>query len=260
MSIPAHRIEGDGDTAVFLLHGVGGAKEAWRDNAGAIAAAGFKTVAWDMPGYGASQTIAPYTLQRLAQSLAALIEHIGARRNVLLGHSMGGMVAQEAAVLCPDKLQALLLVATSPAFGKPGGDWQAQFLRSRFAPLDAGIGMVGLAAQLVPAMVAPSASAKTIDAAATLMAQVPEVSYRAALAAIVGFDRLAWLARIRVPTLCLAGEHDTNAAPAVLQKMAQHIPHAEYLCLPGVGHLANIEQPAVFNAAIVNFLCKHFPR
>jgi 3-oxoadipate enol-lactonase len=260
MSAPAHHIEGDGDTAVFLLHGVGGAKEAWRDNAGAIAAAGFKCIAWDMPGYGASATVSPYTLERMAQSLDALIEHIGARRNVLLGHSMGGMVAQEVAVLFPKKVQALLLVATSPAFGKPGGDWQAQFLRSRFAPLDAGIGMAGLGAQLVPAMMAPGASAQAITAAATLMAQVPEAGYRAALAAIVGFDRRACLAQIGVPTLCLAGEHDANAAPAVMQKMAQHIPHAEFLCLPGVGHLANTEQPAAFNAAVVNFLCKHFPR
>ena len=249
---------GRGSTAVFLLHGVGGAKEGWPEAMKSLVGAGFRAIAWDMPGYGASRGIAPYDNQGLARALEALIDHAGAATNIVLGHSMGGMIAQEALVLFPKKIHGLILSATSPAFGKPGGEWQQQFLHSRFAPLDAGRGMAGLAPELVRGMVAPDATATSMAQAAALMARVPEASYRAALAAIVSFNRLDNLPRIGVPTLCLAGEYDRNAPPTVMEKMAAKIPGAQYVCLPGVGHLANLEQPAAFNAAVLAFLQQHF--
>jgi 3-oxoadipate enol-lactonase len=171
---------------------------------------------------------------------------------------MGGMIAQEAVALDRESVHGLILFATSPAFGKPGGDWQQQFLQSRFASLDAGHGMAGLAPKLVAGMVAPNADASTIASAVALMSGVPERTYRAALAAIVSFNRLDELKRIAVPTLCLAGELDTNAPPAVMEKMAARIPNAAYHCLLGAGHLGNMELPAVFNAAVLEFLKKHF--
>jgi pimeloyl-ACP methyl ester carboxylesterase len=256
--IPACLDQGHGDTALFLLHGVGGGKEAWPDAMKALVGAGFRAIAWDMPGYGGSQGISPYTNEGLARALEALIDHIGARTNILLAHSMGGMIAQEAVALFPHKIHGLILSGTSPSFGKPGGEWQKQFLESRFAPLDAGRGMAGLAPELVQGMVAPDASAAAKAQAAAIMARVPEATYRAALSAIVSFNRLDNLASIKVPTLCLAGEHDKNATPTVMQKMATKIPGAQYLCLPGVGHIANIERPEPFNAAVLAFLQQHF--
>jgi 3-oxoadipate enol-lactonase len=257
--LPAMLEQGSGDTAVFLLHGVGGGKAAWRANQGAIAAAGYHVIAWDMPGYGESATVDPYSTRALAVSLQQLIAHTGALRNVVLGHSMGGMVAQELVALAPQSVHGLILSGTSPAFGRAEGDWQQQFLQARFAPLDAGLSMAQLAAQLVPTMVAADAAPDAARAAQAVMATVPEASYRAALQAIVGFNRLEELIRIKVPTLCLAGEHDRNASPAVMRRMCERIAGAQYLCLQGVGHLANMEQPAAFNAAVLQFLQTHFP-
>lgn len=257
--MPACLEQGEGDTAVFLLHGVGGGKEAWAHNQPVLASHGFRTVAWDMPGYGASAPLSPCTNERLADALKTLIKHVGARRNVLLGHSMGGMVAQELVALHPALVHGLILYSTSPAFGKADGAWQQQFLQSRFAPLDRGLGMAGLANQLVPTMFAPDAEPARIADAAALMAGVPAESYRAALSAIVSFNRLAALGDIAVPTLCLAGELDFNAPPAVVEKMAGRIPAAAYVCLPQVGHLANLEQPELFNHAVLTFLKQHFP-
>lgn len=256
--MPAYLEQGEGDTAVFLLHGVGGGKEAWAHNQPVLASQGFRTVAWDMPGYGASAPLSPCTNALLADALKTLIAHVGARRNVLLGHSMGGMVAQELVALHPALVHGLILYSTSPAFGKADGAWQQQFLQSRFAPLDQGLGMAGLANKLVPTMFAPDAEPARIAEAAALMARVPAESYRAALSAIVSFNRLAALGNIAVPTLCLAGELDLNAPPAVVEKMAGRIPDAAYVCLPQVGHIANLEQPALFNNAVLTFLKQHF--
>ena len=257
-SLPASTRCGSGPLAVFLLHGVGGGKEVWSDNLGAITDAGAQAVAWDMPGYGASPPVSPCSTGALALALERPIDDVGAQRNVLLGHSMGGMVAQEAVVLFPHKVHGLILSATSAAFGPADGAWQRQFLQSRFAPLDQGLGMAGLARTLVPGMVGPTAPAHAIARAQAVMAAVAPESYRAALSAIVSFNRLDNLGRIAVPTLCLAGELDRNASAAVMLKMSGKIAQAQYHCLPGAGHLANMEQAATFNTCVHVFLQQHF--
>jgi pimeloyl-ACP methyl ester carboxylesterase len=167
------------------------------------------------------------------------------------------MVAQELAATRPRLVDAYVLACTSAAFGPPGGDWQARFVAERLAPLDAGLGMAGMAAQLVPPMVAPEASEAARAAAIDVMARVPEPTYRAALQSIAGFDRRASLPAIVVPVLCLAAEHDRTAPPALMERMAARIPGAEYTCLEGAGHIANVERPDDFNAAVVDFLQRH---
>jgi len=90
-----------------------------------------------------------------------------------------------------------------------------------------------------------------------IMSAVPPATYRAALHALMSFDRRPLLPSICVPTLALAGEVDPNAPPAVMRKMAEKIPGAVYECLPNVGHLASLERPAAFNQSIVRFLGEH---
>lgn len=263
----AHLRWGAGDTAVVMLHGVGGGRGAWSadtgDTGATVAAAGYLAVAPDLPGYGASASVDPYDMAGLAGAVAVLLQWLTerhhVRRIVLVGHSMGGMVAQELVATWPARVQALVFSGTSPAFGKPGGDWQRRFLAERLAPLDAGLGMAALAPALARGMAAPDADPARVARCAAVMAQVPEATYRAALHAIVGFDRRSDLARITVPTLLIAGEHDRNAAPAVMQRMAQAIPGAEYVCLAGVGHLAAMEAPAPFHAALLDFVRRHVP-
>ncbi|MBL8348882.1 MAG: alpha/beta fold hydrolase [Burkholderiaceae bacterium] len=243
---------------VLLLHGIGGGREAWGQAGSgtgrALADAGFSVLALDFPGYGLSPAIAPFDLAGLARSVIALIDWVGAGPAVLVGHSMGGMVAQELAALAPGRIAGLVLASTSPAFGKPGGDWQRGFLQSRFAPLDAGLGMAGLAARLVPAMVAPGTAAAAVATAQALMAGVPEATYRAAVTALVEFDRRANLPAVRVPTLVITGEHDATAPPEVSRRMAERIPGAACRIVPGAGHLLNLEQPQAFNAALLAHL------
>ncbi|MBY4948839.1 alpha/beta hydrolase [Cupriavidus respiraculi] len=252
---------GDGPVAVVLLHGIGGGKAGWPAQLDALAAAGYRAVAWDMPGYGDSAMIAPYDFAGLAEALVPVLEaeHAAGRRVVLVGHSMGGMVAQEAYARAPRAIAGMLLSGTSPAFGKADGQWQQGFIAARTAPLDAGKTMAEMAAGLVRGMVAPNADADAVAFATSVMAAVPPATYRAALHALVQFNRRDELPRIAVPVLALAGEHDANAAPAVMQRMAERIPGAEYQCLPDVGHLACMERPVAFNDAMLGFLRRRFP-
>ncbi|PKO43050.1 MAG: hypothetical protein CVU30_08570 [Betaproteobacteria bacterium HGW-Betaproteobacteria-3] len=173
---------------------------------------------------------------------------------ILLGHSMGGMVAQEVVARRPDLVNRLILCGTSPSFGKPDGDWQRDFIASRTAPLDAGQTMAELAAMLVPQMIGPGSLPEGVTLASHCMAQVHPATYRRALQALVTFDRRASLADIHVPTLLVAGEHDRNAPPAVMQKMAEKIARSRYAEMHGIGHLQNLEAPEEFDALVLDFL------
>ncbi|VVE39121.1 alpha/beta hydrolase [Pandoraea eparura] len=266
LPVPACRTAGDGPLTLVLLHGIGGNRHVWPAQFEAFVAAGYRVAAWDMPGYGESAMPAEPTMAALAERLRTMLDALGPARFVLVGHSMGGMVAQElmarGAPFTRD-IAALVLCGTSPAFGKPDGDFQREFVRQRTAPLDAGKTLREMAEAIVPGMLGepvefsePAATARASAQALAVdaMGALTPAAYRAALQALVGFEQRAALARLAVPVLLIAGEHDANAPAKVMARMAEAIPHARYVCLPGAGHLMNLTHPADFNAEVCAFL------
>jgi 3-oxoadipate enol-lactonase len=253
MIVPTFSTLGGGPT-VLMLHGIGGGHLSFAPQVETLASSGYRAVAWDMPGYGHSAPIEPYTFKGLAASCIALIESLKCGDVTLVGHSMGGMVAQEVVARRPELVSQLVLAGTSPSFGKPDGDWQRNFIAERTAPLDAGLTMAELATRLVPEMTGPQALPEGLKLATHCMSLVNPSTYRRALEALVTFDRRANLPNIVVPTLLIAGEHDRNAPPAVMKKMAGAIPRSTYIELAGVGHLQNLEAPDDFDGLLLNFL------
>ncbi len=256
--LPTFTTLGTGPT-VLMLHGIGGGHLAFAPQVETLASSGYRAVAWDMPGYGRSAPIEPYNFKGLAQSCIALIEALmkgdsTPRGVILVGHSMGGMVAQEVVARRPELVRKLVLCGTSPSFGKPDGDWQRDFIAQRTAPLDAGQTMAQMAETLVPQMIGPGSLPEGVKLATHCMGLVNPSTYRRALAALVAFDRRDSLAHIHVPTLLLAGEHDRNAPPAVMKKMAAAIAGSTYLEMKGIGHLQNLEAPDEFDSLLLNFL------
>ena len=254
-------------TCLVFLHGIGGGKKGFQSSVEYFASKGYRALAWDMPGYGDSPLTGALSFNSLAKSLELLLNKAKVQKAVLVGHSMGGMVALQAWTQCPQRIEGLVIAASSPAFGQQDGDFQQQFVAQRLAPLNAGKTMAQVADRLVPSMVAPQAlpaGAMLPDWPAGLalahacMSAVPPPTYRASLNALVKFEQRAALPTITVPTLCLAGEHDKTAPPEVLRRMAQKIPAAEYECISGVGHLMGFEQEAPFHAAVFNFVRRHF--
>jgi 3-oxoadipate enol-lactonase len=253
-ALPTFTSLGSGGPTVLMLHGVGGGHLAFAPQVETLAGSGYRAVAWDMPGYGHSAPIEPYTFKGLAQSCIGLIEALQCDQVVLVGHSMGGMVAQEVVVRRPDLVSRLVLCGTSPSFGKPDGDWQRAFVAERTAPLDAGRSMAELAEVLVPQMVGPGALPEGVRLATHCMGLVSAATYRRALECLVTFDRRAHLPAIHVPTLVVAGEFDRNAPPAMMKKMAEAIAGSTYIEMKGIGHLQNLEAPEDFDGLLLNFL------
>jgi 3-oxoadipate enol-lactonase len=235
-------------TPLVFLHGVGGGHHAWEAQLPYFAGLCYPSHAWDQPGYGHSPGVEPYDLERISASLARLIESLGGEPVVLVGHSMGGMVAQETYARHPALVQGLVLCFTSPAFAGDSSEFAKQFIAARLAPLDEGKSMAQIAAQLIPTMGSNS------KLAVQIMAGVPPETYRKAVRLLTTFDRRKELADIKVPTLLVAGSEDKTAPPAMMERMAQKIPGAEYVLLEGCGHLGPMDRPDAFNAALASFL------
>jgi 3-oxoadipate enol-lactonase len=254
-----HAVGAANRTSIFLLHGAFGAKEYWRSQLQAFTQAGYRVVSWDAPGYGLSALPVPLTIDHCAHTLALLLAKEGGARNVVMGHSMGGMVAQQAWRYARESIHGYVLSATSASFGSPDGDWQKEFVRARVAPLDAGKSIQEYAPEMLRAMMSAGASGAAVDLLISTVSQMREETFRAAVAAIVGFEGRDLLTTIDMPVLCIAGALDTTAPAAVMQKMASKIQGADFVSLAGLGHFGWAEDPLRFNAAVLDFLVKRFP-
>lgn len=248
----AYREEGAG-VPILFLHGIGGAA---RQFSAQLAHFGrrYRAVAWDGPGYGDSAPLPLVTMDALAAALAGFIAALGLDRPVIVGHSLGGMIAQRLLVEAPHAARALVLSQTSAAFGSRDPAWGEQFIAARLGPLDAGHSMADLAPEMVAGMVGDDPDPEGVALAIDCIAHTPDSTYRDTVLAMPGFDLREALGRIVIPTLVLAGTKDRNAPAPAMQRMAERIPGATYVALDGVGHLAHLEQPARFQAALDAFL------
>ncbi len=238
---------------IVFLHGIGGAARMFHAQLDHFGAS-YRAVAWNMPGYGNSSPLPLVSVDALAAALAGFIEELGLHRPVLVGHSLGGMIVQRLLTKAPYIARAVVLAQTSAAFGSRDPAWQAEFLSARLGPLDAGHPMAALASAMVAEMVGPDADPAGIALARDCLAQTPDSTYRDSIMAMPGFDCRAALADIAVPVLALSGTLDTAAPSSGMQRMAARIPGAQFVALEGAGHLAYLEQPQAFNAAIEQFL------
>ena len=111
---------------LMFLHGIGGAARSWRGQLNFFRDC-YSTIAWDMPGYGGSAPLTVVNIGSLAAALHDFLQQVGAKKPILVGHSIGGMIVQQLLAKSPNIAAALVLAQTSPAFGRPDGDWQKSF-------------------------------------------------------------------------------------------------------------------------------------
>jgi 3-oxoadipate enol-lactonase len=252
----AFQIAGDEGLPLVFLHGVGGDAESWRPQLDAFQGQ-YRAIAWDMPGYGDSAPMEVMSFQGLADAVATLFDRLAIGRAHLVGHSIGGMIAQAFARRHPDRLRSLTLVGTGATFGQGAdGDtddaWRQRFITQRLGPLDRGASLAELAPKIVRGLVGERSDPQGLEQAILSMAAIPESGYRAAINCLTSFDQAA--DAIKAPTLLIAGEKDPVAPPALMRRLADAIPDSRLEILPGSGHLANLEQPAAFNQTLDGFL------
>lgn len=254
--LPTFTTLGSGAT-VLMLHDADGDHLTFAPQVETLASAGYRAVAWNMPGYGHSAPIEPYTFKGLAESCLALIDALQCGPVVLVGHGMGAMVALEVAVRRQALVRRLVLCAGGPALDAQAvDDWVAPRLRA-LKSLGAGGSMEQLAQTLVPQFVGTGALPEGVRLASHALSQVYPGAYRRALEALATFDRgAAALRLLNLPALLVGGENDRCTPPEALQALAQVLPDAEHLSLPHVGHWPQLEDPEGFDGALLEFLVR----
>ena len=243
----------DDAPAVVFLHGIGGGARCFLSQLDGLQDR-YRVIAWDMPGHGGSTPLELVSVDSLTAALAGFMQALGLERPVLVGHSLGGMLVQRLLSLQPGAARAVVLAQTSAAFGSQDPAWGEGFLRTQLGPLDAGHGMAELAAGLVADMAGDDPDPDGLALARECLARTPDSTYRDTVLALPGFDLRDALPRIAVPALVLAGTRDRNAPAPAMERMAARIPGARFVPLEGAGHLAHLERPAAFNAAVRGFL------
>lgn len=245
----AWRESGDGPPIVFL-HGLGGSRTSWDAQLEGVAA-GHRCIAWDAPGYGASPPLAGrWTFARLSSAVDSLLAALDEDAVHLVGHSFGGMIAQHFAAARPTRVRSLTLIATSPAFGLDGTATPDSWRAARLAPLEAGREPADFAVAVLSAVAGPGLTADALAEQSAAMARIPAAALRQAIDCLVTHDARAMLPHVTARTLVLVGALDEETPPAYARALAELLPFADLVVVPGAGHLLPAETPEVVNRAI----------
>jgi len=251
--LPAWLAAGHGDTPLVMLHGMGSTASIWLPQLEYFARNRL-AVAWTMPGYGWSPAPSQLTWPMLAKSLRDMLDALGIGKAHVLGHSIGGMIAQEFYHQYPDRVKSLVLSATSAAFGSRDPAWKESFLNQRIDAMKPYADFAEAAPKLLDGFIRPDTSPQLRALASLSASPIQKEAYLNAMRLLVTFDRKEDFSNISVPILLLAGEHDTQAPPKGMTRLAQANANARFEELPGLRHMANIEAPHLFNQTVESFL------
>lgn len=250
----AYSDAGSGPLVVFM-HGIGGNRRNWAEQVPYFATK-FHAVAWDARGYGDSDDYPePLRFPDFAADLHRLLDHLGAARAHLVGLSMGGRIALDFYEQAPQRVQSLALVDTFPGYDESfTREEREKFIRLRRQPLLEGKEPRDIAPVVAKTLVSSCAEPAHVEALIDSMSRLHKESYIKAIEAMTRYEPVADLSQIKVPALVVIGDQDRLTPPKVAREMAAAIDGATLVVLRNAGHLANIEQPALFNRVLDDFL------
>ena len=247
--ILAWREAGTGPPLV-VLHGIGSGSGSW-DGALAELCKAWRVMAWDAPGYGGSAPLAQSA--PMAVHYAAVLEDFVRQRKLgpvmLVGHSLGAIVAAAVAARHEIAVSALVLVSPALGYGQAAAEVRETKYRERLTMVDQ-LGIAGMAAQRSAALCAPGASSACTEAVRENMALATAAGYKQAAYMLAHDDLHSHLRQVQIPIAVMCGEHDTVTPAAACRQVAVAV-RAPYTALRGVGHACYVEDPTQFNAALM---------
>lgn len=247
-----HRESGNG-TPLVLLHGFPFTSESFAPQLGG-AITGARVIAPDHRGYGQSPDAGgTATMEDLADDTLALLDRLGIGRAIIGGVSMGGYAALALLRRDPARVAGLALLDTTAlpddAAGKERREQNAQLVLKN--------GTAALIDGLLPKLFAPSTPAEVRAPIEQQMRAARPQSVAASLRGMAArLDTREVLSRFAGPLLVVVGEQDAITPPERAKQMAELVKGSTLVVVPDAGHLANIEQPAVVNAALSAFVAR----
>ena len=248
----SYRARGTGPTIVFL-HGLLGNAKSWTYQfQDTRFSENYRLIAWDAPGFGESD----FVLAEIDAYVAALAEFIARLADgpvYLVGHSMGGTLAQRYAVRHPECVRRLILSCTHPGYADPDSAPMSEKFENRmreFAELGPKTYGERRARDLLPETCTP----ETIALAAEVAGEVRPEGLRRATRMLQLANNRPLLPQLKVPTLILTGGADRVVQPWLRNDLLSLTPHEAHIEMPGLGHGPYFEAPAYYNGLIADFL------
>ncbi len=250
-----YALAGNGPNTIVLVHEMGGTLESWSEVVPALART-YRVLSYDTRGAGLSEKVRPpLSIDTMADDLAGLLDALGIDKAHLVGLSLGGMTGQALALRRPDKLESLILMATS-AYLPPAEAWTQRAATVRAQ------GMEAVADAVMSRWFTRAFKERAPEAVAAtrkrFVANDPN-GYAICCEAIRDMDLRPIIAGIGTPTLIMAGADDPATPVAMMEDIRSRVPHAEMIIVPRTAHLLNIEQAEVVNAHLATFLARFAP-
>jgi len=248
---------------VIFLHGLGASMYAWRKNLPAVAAAGFRVIAFDNRGFGLSdKPPAPYDNAAYARLVIALMDSLLLTDAVLVGHSMGGAIAAQVAIEYPARVRGLVVVGSAGL----GAREPLLFRVARWpvlGPAALALRGRGFTARLLRSTYYDPGKVTEADVD-QYYAPVAQPEYGRALRGVLQQFRFTALEgrldRIAAPTLVLWGEEDRWVPMGLGRALAAGIARSAFVSVPRAGHSVQEEAPDEVNHLVIRFLKDGLPR
>jgi 3-oxoadipate enol-lactonase len=242
---------------VCFCHSLSADGGMWAEQVPPLLAAGYRVLRLDMRGHGGSDAVAgDYTMKQLADDVATALDVLGLPRVHFIGLSIGGMIGQALAIEHGKRLGSAMWCDTAPA--TPAGAEDA------WAPRIAAVKRANSLAPLADATMErwfsdawkPKRPARWKEIHATIAGTTP-AGYLGCAAAILKFDFVPHLPKLKLPVLVVCGADDPGTPPAGNRRIAELVPGGRYEEVPKARHFPNVEFPDTFNRLMLDWLARH---
>lgn len=233
---------------LVLIHSLGTAAWLWAEQIRRWSAR-FDVVAIDARGHGRSSRNGGFTVRNVAADVATVIDALGLGPAAVVAISMGGPIAANLVDLAPEKVSRLVIADSFATQGEAGAQRAAAI-----AATIAEKGMEAYGRQYAADTLVEDGEPAHAEALAASIASMSAEAYVEAANSVFTADVVALLKAIRVPVKVVVGDRDQRTPPRLSEEIVGLVPGALYETIPGARHLANLDRPDAFHAAVDGFL------
>ena len=241
--------------AVLLIHGFPLNRQMWQPQLQAIAGAGYRVIAPDLRGFGASDVPRNgYSMDGFADDLVALLDALQIDRTVIGGMSMGGYILMNLLERYPERVAAACFIATKSS----ADDEEGRARRSALAAQAEALGASPIVKNFAEILFSPATALSKpglIAQVTSWMRSTPPCALAGGLLAMRDRkDYTPLLPGFLQPSLVVVGAEDHSASPKALDLFTSGLPSCQSSVIPGGGHMVNLEKPVEFNDTLLRFL------